>query len=68
MDSQFHRDRLQQKSNLLSLDDILDRGLMPVTPIKLEAAISNFIDSGPSKEIRKDLSAFLGFIQIMPTR
>ena len=56
VDSHFHLDRLQQKSRLSSLNDILDLGPMPVTPIKVEEAVANFIDGVPSCEIRKALA------------
>ena len=51
VDSHFHLDRVQQ-----DLEEILANGPIPQTPMKLEAAIANFIDGVPSRSETRDLS------------
>ena len=56
MDSHFHLDRMQQQSRMEDLEEILANGPIQQTPMKLEAAIANFIDGVPSRSVRRELS------------
>ena len=56
VDSHFHLDRVQQQSRMEDLEEILANGPIPQTPMKLEAAIANFIDGVPSRNVRQALS------------
>ena len=56
VDSHFHLDRVQQQSRMEDLEEILANGPIPQTPMKLEAAIANFIDGVPSRSVKRDLS------------
>ena len=56
VDSHFHLDCVQQQSRMEDLEEILANGPIPQTPMKLEAAIANFIDGVPSRSVRRELS------------
>ena len=56
VDSHFHLDRVNKQSRMDDLEEILANGPIPQTPMKLEAAIVNFIDGVPSRSVRRALS------------
>ena len=53
IDSHIHLDKLQRASRCQDINDILDRGPMPVTPVHLQADVSRFCHELPDKKLLK---------------
>ena len=53
IDSHMHLDKLQRASRCQDIDDILDRGPMPATPVYLQAVVANFCHELPGKKLRQ---------------
>ena len=51
IDSHMHLDKLQRASRCQDIDDILDRGPMPATPVYLQAVVANFCHELPDKKL-----------------
>ena len=53
IDSHMHLDKLQRASRCQDIDDIIDRGPMPATPVYLQAVVANFCHELPGKKLRQ---------------
>ena len=51
IDSDMHLDKLQRASRCQDIDDILDRGPNPVTPVYLQAVVANLCHELPDKKL-----------------
>ena len=53
IDSHMHLDKFQRATRCQDIDDILDRGPMPATPVYLQAVVANFCHELPDKNFVK---------------